>query len=342
MERPTIKDISRAAGVSPGAVSFALNDRPGVSEQTRARIKQVADDMGWTPSVAALALSARQARAVGLVIARPEQSFTGERFFMQLIAGIERVLTRHSLSLVLQFAGSLEDELASYRRWWAEQRVDGVILIDPREDDPRPALLRELSLRGVYLGAQGQTSLPRVRVDDGAAMARLVDHFADLGHRRMAHVCGSAHLLHTQRRISAFSKRCIERGIEAVPTVATDFTEESGRAVTDELLGRAQPPSGIIFDNEVLAMGGMVALSAAGLRVPDDVAIASFEDTPLCRVVRPQITALVRDPAELGADATTLLLQVIEGQPVDEVVEPTMGIAVRGSTDPARLGLASG
>lgn len=330
--RITIRDIARIAGVSPGAASFALNDRPGVSEVTRERVKQIASELGWTPNAAARALSDGQARAVGMVISRPEESFTGERFYMHLIAGIERVLSASNRSLVLQFVPDTESEIAAYRRWWAERRVDGVILTDPRSADPRPAVLEELGLPGVYLGAQVQTSLPRVRVDDGAAMSRLVDHFANTGHTRLAHISGYQELVHTQRRLAAFEQRCRERGIEVVPTISTDFREESGRAATETLL-RAKPrPSGIIFDNEVLAMGGLVAILAASLRVPQDVAIASFEDSPLCRIVRPQITALARDPADLGAHAAALLIDLINGEDVDEVVEPTMELVVREST----------
>lgn len=335
MNRPTIRDIAKVAGVSPGAASFALNDQMGVSEETRRRVKRVARELGWTPNVAARALSVRQARAVGLVIARPEESFTGERFFMQLIAGIERVLAASSRSLVLQFVSGVEQEAASYRRWWSERRVDGVILTDPRLDDPRPDLLAEIGLPGVQVGVQMHGALPGVRVDDAAAMARLVDHFADLGHRRLAHVSGSTELVHTRRRVAAFARRCGERGITVVSTGPTDFSEESGRARTTSLIGEGELPTGIIYDNEVLMMGGLVAILGASLRVPEDLAIASFEDTPLCRIVRPQVTALRRDPAELGAHATSLLLDVIDGRGVDEVVEPVMELMVRGSTDPA-------
>lgn len=334
VNRPTIRDIAKAAGISPGAASFALNDRDGVSEETRSKVKRIADEMGWTRNVAAVALSARQARAIGLVIARPEESFTGERFFMQFIAGVERVLSARSRNLVLRFAGSVEEEMDTYRQWWAEHRVDGVIITDPRNDDPRPALLAELGLPGVIVGAQAQAALPTLRVDDGAAMVRLVDHFADLGHRRLAHVSGSPELVHTQRRRAAFERRCAERGVTAIPPSLTDFSEESGRAATRVLISLPEPPTGIIFDNEVLTFGGIVAIAEGSLSIPGQVAIASFEDTPMCRIVRPQITALVRDPAELGHHAAEVLLDVIDGRPVAEAVEPTMELMVRGSTDP--------
>ncbi|SHI45341.1 transcriptional regulator, LacI family [Tessaracoccus bendigoensis DSM 12906] len=334
VNRPTIRDIAKAAGISPGAASFALNDRDGVSEETRAKVKRIADEMGWTRNVAAVALSARQARAVGLVIARSEESFTGERFFMQFIAGVERILSARSRNLVLRFATSVEEEVDTYRQWWAEHRVDGVILTDPRDDDPRPTLLADLQLPGVVVGAQSQSTLPTLRVNDGAAMERLVDHFADLGHRRLAHVSGSPDLLHTQRRREAFEKRCEERGVVALPPSSTDFSEESGRAATWALISSQEPPTGIIFDNEVLVFGGVVAIVEASLSIPDQVAIATFEDTPMCRIVRPQITAMVRDPAELGRHAAEALLDAIDGRPVSGRTEPTMELIVRGSTDP--------
>ncbi|MDO5735363.1 MAG: LacI family DNA-binding transcriptional regulator [Propionibacteriaceae bacterium] len=337
MNRPTIRDIATAAGVSPAAASFALNDRSGVSEATRERVKRIASDLNWTPNAAAVALSAGKSGAVGLVIARPEESFTGERFFIHLIAGIERVLTARSRSLVLLFVDGVDEEMACYRRWWSEKRVDGVILTDPRADDPRPALLDEIGLSAVYVGAQSDSTLPHVRVDDAAAMTRLVDHFADLGHTRLAHVCGSFDYVHTRRRVEVFASRCATWGISVAPTVTTNYSEEAGRAMTQSLLSSPQPPTGIIFDNEVLALGGLVAILEAAVRIPEDVAVASFEDSPLCRIVRPSITALVRDPAELGTHATSLLLDLLDGREAAAVVAPTMDLSIRGSTDP-RLG----
>ncbi|MCQ8208073.1 LacI family transcriptional regulator, partial [Cutibacterium acnes subsp. acnes] len=118
MDRTTIKDIARVAGVSPGAVSFALNDKPGVSDSTRARVKAVAKDLGWRPNVAARALSANRAGAVGLVIARDDRSFAGEGFFLHLIAGMEEILTPARTALVLQLVASREEECEVHRQWW--------------------------------------------------------------------------------------------------------------------------------------------------------------------------------------------------------------------------------
>ena len=117
MERPTIRDIATVAGVSPSAVSFALNDRPGVSQTTRRRILAVANEMGWTPNAAARALSASRAGAIGLVIARPSQSVAAERFFFEFIVGMQAALASEGMALLLQIITDPAEEITIYRTW---------------------------------------------------------------------------------------------------------------------------------------------------------------------------------------------------------------------------------
>ena len=146
--RPTISDVARRAGVSKGAVSFALNDRPGVAPETRDRILAVARELGWTPSHRARALAASRSMAVGLVIARPPETLGADPFFPSFIAGIESALAPLGQSLLLQVVPDRERELAGYRRLAADGRVDGVFLTDLRVGDPRPALLAEARAAG--------------------------------------------------------------------------------------------------------------------------------------------------------------------------------------------------
>ena len=150
MGRPTINDVATAAGVSKGAVSFALNDRPGISPDTRRRILEAAETLGWSPSPRARALSVSKALAVGLVIARPPEILRADAFFPSFIAGLETVLSTRGHALLLQVAE--HDDHAAYRRLVQEGRVDGVFVTDLHVDDERPALLEELDLPAVIIG----------------------------------------------------------------------------------------------------------------------------------------------------------------------------------------------
>ena len=150
--RTTIKDIAERAGVSKGAVSYALNGRPGVSEETRDRILAIAEELGWYPNRAARALSASRADACGLILARPATTIALEPFFMEFIAGVEACLSPRAIGLTIQLAGSVEEEIAIYRRWFGEHRVDGVFVVDIVHDDPRAEALSAIGLPAVVIG----------------------------------------------------------------------------------------------------------------------------------------------------------------------------------------------
>lgn len=307
MKRTTISDIARIAQVSRGAVSLALNNKPGVSEQTRERIVEIASSMGWTPNLAARALSSSKADAIGLVLARPRASLDAERFYFQFICGVESVLTAHSRSLVLQMVNGIGEEMDVYRAWWAQHRVDAVLLVDPRQEDPRPHRLRELGIPFVAVGSH----LPgggSVLIDDADMMALTLQHLAERGRRHVAYVCGFANLQHVHRRQRAFLDHGDRLGLRTRLSNPTDYSEASGGAETARLLVSGERPDSFIYDNEILTLGGLSVMSEAGLSIPGDVAVLSLEDSPVCRVVSPQITAFRRDPSLLGSAAASLLL----------------------------------
>ena len=193
--RVTIRDIAERAGVSKGAVSYALNGRPGVSDDTRGRILSIADELGWYPNRAARALSASRADACGLVLARPARTLALEPFFMEFIAGVEVELSSRSVALTLQLVDDARQEIDVYRRWWGEHRVDGVLMVDLRVDDPRVDELVRLGLPAVVVGGPLENrALPAVFHDEASVVVDAVHYLAALGHARIAHVTGVARL----------------------------------------------------------------------------------------------------------------------------------------------------
>ncbi|SDY56756.1 transcriptional regulator, LacI family [Micromonospora pattaloongensis] len=337
MKRPTIADIARRAGVSKGAVSYALNGQPGVSEATRQRILAIAEEIGFTPNSAARALSGATANAVGLALRRPARILGLEPFFMELISGVEAELSARSYALTLQVVADPEAEIAVYRRWWGERRVDGVLLCDLRIDDRRVPVLEQLQLPAVVIGGPGHTGgLASVWADDAAALAEAVEYLVALGHRRIARVGGLPELLHTEIRTRAFTDACARLGLSEAVTVACDYTGEQGGRATRRLLSAARRPTAIVYDNDVMAIAGLAAAHELGLAVPGDLSIVAWDDSPLCRLVHPSLTALGRDIPAYGAHAARALLAVIAGDQVGAYQHDTPHLKPRGSTAPPR------
>ena len=333
--RVTIKDIAREAGVSKGAVSYALNDRPGLADTTRERILKIADELGWRPNSAARSLSASRANACGLVLARPARTLAVEGFFPEFLAGVESELSARSIALTLQLATDLAGEIEVYRRWWAEHRVDGVLLLDLREDDPRTDALAELGLPAVVVG--GPLVDPRfgsVWHDERAAVVELVRYLAALGHERIARVAGVVGFVHSATRSDAFEEAARDLGLSA-RVLPTDYSPESGARATRELLSDPEPPTAIAFDSDVLAVAGAGTAQQMGVAVPDALSIVAWDDSLLCQVVHPPITTLTRDIAEFGALGTRQLLTLIDGHPTDDLEAPRAVLTPRASTGPA-------
>ncbi|MEU9417576.1 LacI family DNA-binding transcriptional regulator [Streptomyces sp. NPDC051000] len=351
--RPTIKDIARRSGVSESAVSFALNDRPGVSEDTRARVRRIAEELGWQPNSAARALSGERSGAVGLVLARPARTLGAESFFLQLVSGVQEVLSAGRIALLFQVVEDVDAECAVYRRWWAERRVDGVIVVDPRIDDPRPELLAALGLPAVMVGgpdvpgteppgtepsgtepsgtepsgtdpARPELAGPSVpparlpstiRADDAGAMIQVLEHLHGLGHRRITHLAGLPGLAHTARRMASLRTWSEGRGLgpDRVRSVVTDYSDTEGAAATRRILAEPAPPTALVFDNDVMALAGLAVATELGIPVPARLSIVAWDDSALCRVTHPRLTALVRDTAAFGRLAAEELMAVLAG-----------------------------
>ncbi|MCO6010293.1 LacI family transcriptional regulator [Actinoallomurus purpureus] len=332
MKRPTIADIARRAGVTKSTVSFALNDRPGVSAATRDRILEIAREMGWRPSRVARALSGGRAGVLGLVVDRPARTLGIEPFFMQLISGIEGELAARDVALLLQMAEDGEAQMATYRRWWAERRVDGVFLVDLRMEDERVGLLTELGMPAIVIGGpEGHGGLPGVWNDEAEAMRAVVEYLAALGHRRIARVAGPPELRHTAARGAAFEAAAAALGI-APASVATDYTGEEGARATRRLLASPAPPTAVVYDNDVMALAGLAVAAEMGVPVPDRLSIVAWDDSVLCRLVHPPLTAVGLDIPSYGAEVARRLLDLVAGHPVDSGCHATPVLTPRGST----------
>ncbi|BDI24125.1 LacI family DNA-binding transcriptional regulator [Herbiconiux sp. L3-i23] len=335
--KPTILDVARAAGVSKGLVSFALNDRPGVAAGTRQRILDAADELGYRRSIAARSLSTRTSFALGLVVARNPDVIAADPFFPGFISGVEQVLAQRGRALVLSFVPDDEAEAETYRTLAADQRVDGVFLTDLRTDDFRPALLEQLGLPAVSLGrVDGGGPMAAVTLDDTPGITDAVRHLAGLGHRRIAHVAGPARMLHALHRRDAFLAASAEQGLPGTLVVETDFSAADGAAATAALLDLDDRPTAIVYANDPMAIAGLGVAHRRGLDLPTDLSITGFDDSDIADYIYPALTSVRTRPGQWGEAAAATLLQLVDHGAAPDLDLPPAGLVVRNSTAPPR------
>ena len=331
--RPTIRDVAQRAGVSKGAVSFALNGRPGVAEETRERIMRAAEELGWHPSASARALSKRRALAVGLVLARPPAQIGNDPYFGQLLAGMEEVLALHGYALVMSVVGDSRAEITTYRRLVADQRIDGAVLTDPRADDPRYPLLAELGIPAVVVGDPvWPCGFPHVATDERPAVEDAVQHLIALGHRCIGHVSGPRNFAHAVVRERAWRHAMERAGLTCGPCAEGAFSAEGATTATARLLDAAEPPTAIVYASDIMAIAGMGHAGERGLRVPDDLSVIGYDDIMLARHLDPPLTTIRQDPVAAGRLTAALLLATLDGRQPDDAVPPAPALVVRGST----------
>ena len=305
----TIKDVAREANVSVATVSRALNGQHNVAEAVRRRIQDVAQRLRYTPHHAARSLSSRRTRTIGVVL--PE--VYGE-FFSELMYGIDQVAREHGLHLLVSsYHGDPRqqgDALRSMRG-----RVDGLLVMSPYSDADghlADALggLPDAVLIGSQDGLAGQC---RIGIDNHAGARAMVAHLVAAGHRRIAFVSGPDGNREAAERLRGYRDAMARFVPGASPQeFAGDFSESSGYEAGKRIAQSAEKPQAVFAANDMTALGCLYAFNEAGVRVPQDIALAGFDDIPLARFVHPTLTTMRVSIAELGGQAMSRLLDTID------------------------------
>lgn len=274
----------------------------------------------------------QQSDAIGFVLARPARMLGIEPFFAELIAGLEEGLSIEGRPLLLLIVADHKAEVAAYRRWATGSMVEAVIVVNLFTDDHRLNILAELGLPAIAIGGP-PSGLPvsNVWVDDAQSIRDAIGFLALLGHRHLARVSGPVELQHTRERTMTFALECSR--LDLVGTIVVgDYSEEAGSRCTRTLLGRAGPPSAVIYDNDVMALAGLGVASELGLAVPDDLSIVAWDDSPLCRLSNPPLSAMTLDVHAMGIQAAGAVLNTLAGGPVKSYRIPQPRLSARAST----------
>ncbi|MEV0564797.1 LacI family DNA-binding transcriptional regulator [Dactylosporangium sp. NPDC050588] len=335
--RVTIRQVATRAGVSEAAVSYALNGRSGVSEMTRAKVLAAARELGWAPNLAARSLGLSRANAIGLVLVRPPRVLIVDSYLTQMLSGVEAELNRNGMSLLLHLVDEVDDTVDVYRRWFAGRHVDGVIVTDVRPQDPRIDALVELGLPAAVIGGHtGPDTISSVDADAAGTAARVADYLRALGHRSFARVAGVAELLHTRQRDTAFAAAVDRAGLDRHRVLHTNYSAVDGMRAMLDLMSGADPPTAVVFDNDVMAAAALKVVHDLGRSVPGDVSVIAWDDSDLCQITVPAITAVEQTPAHQAELTARALLRTLHTGDVSHITLPPGTLHVRESTRPLR------
>ncbi|MGP8034756.1 MAG: LacI family DNA-binding transcriptional regulator [Steroidobacteraceae bacterium] len=308
----TIRDVARVAKVSIATVSRALNNTGTVRPEIRERVLRAARKLRYTPHGGARSLIVGRTHTVGLLL----PDLYGE-YFSELIRGVDREARRRGLHLLVSGSHGSSSEAASAVRS-LNGRIDGLIAMLPGEDvgflqEAVPQTLPTVLLNTRTSGAQYPTFL----VDDFGGARAMTRHLLGRGYRRLAHVRGAEGNFQAEERVRGFRAALKGSGAAAAAVLEGDFTEEGGYRAGQMLAAQAERPDAVFAANDMMAVGCLVALREARIRVPDDMALAGFDDIPLARFVTPPLTTVRADIAALGLRALERLAGLIESGPAD-------------------------
>ena len=313
----SIKDVASAAGVSVATVSRVLNDHPAVRPGTRSRVLSAVTQLGYRPNAVARSLRTHQTRTLGLII-----SDVLNPFFTELARAVEDAARERGYSVIIGNA----DERAALQEHHVgtllERRIDG-LLISPTGGGT--VMMRDAARAGTPMVFVDRwiegIDVPVVHADGRAAVQELVTHLHALGHRRLAIIGGPRATTTGNERVDAFRTALHAHGL-TLPEQYTgqgDFQTESGRRATAAFLALPEPPDVIFATDNLMALGAMDELRSRGLRVPDDIALAAFDDIPWFLHTDPPITAIAQPTGELGHRAVQALINLVEGRSAGSV-----------------------
>lgn len=332
---PTIRDVAQRAGVSTATVSRALNASPNMKEQTRAQVLAAVQELAYRPNGIARSLRAVKTRTIGLVL-----SNVANPFFAELSRAAEHAASEIGLSVILGNADEDTAREARYLDVMLDKRVDG-LLLSPTGGNTHA--IEEVLRRDVPLVFVDRTipkyDVPSVSTNPHGGINALVEHLAEECHRTAAILSGSQETVPGRERVAAFLQASARHGItiDARHVLNGGFKPEQGARATAELLALPGPmPSVVFVSNNLMTLGVLQTLHDRGLRVPDDIAVASYDDSPWFELLVPSITAVQQPVEELGRVAVELIAAVIAGERPHAVLLESHLIVRESSANPGR------
>lgn len=330
---PAITDVATAAGVSYQTVSRVLNDHPNVARETRARVLDAVQRLGYRRNIAAAALKTRRTGVLGVVA-------TGSNLFgpTRTLVAIEQAARARGVFVSLTTVDlQSKSEVGAAIEHLLDQGVDGIVVIASHDEAATAVLESRTTVPVVVAGRPGRDGVLAVAVDQEAGATIATRHLLGLGHRDVLHLAGPSPWVDARARAVGFRETMAAAGLAPRTLWADGWDAETGYRVGQELLSRVRRrrsvlPTAVFAANDLLALGVVHALADAGLRVPADVSVVGYDDGDGAAHFVPPLTTVAQELDELGYRCVELLLAASDGVPTSTSVSVSPRLLVREST----------
>ncbi|MGW7236688.1 LacI family DNA-binding transcriptional regulator [Streptomyces sp. NPDC054804] len=323
---PTIHDVAREAGVSRGTVSRVLNGGHYVSPAAEQAVNDAIRRTGYVVNRHARSLITGRSDSVGFLLTEPQERFFEDPNFNVLLSGCTQALAGHDIPLLLMLAGT-KDERRRITRYITAGHVDGVLLVSSHSGDP---VAEELRAAGVPLVACGKpiglgSKVSYVAADDRDGARDMVRHLLAVGRRRIGMITGPLDTPGGVERLAGYKEVLTAAGvgIDESLIVSGDYSRASGEAGAERLLAQAPDLDAVFVASDLMAQGVLTVLQRAGKRVPDDIAVGGFDDSPVATAVSPALTTIRQPWDRISTEMVRVLLAQIGGEDPAAVILPT-------------------
>ncbi|MGG3454956.1 LacI family DNA-binding transcriptional regulator [Paenibacillus rhizolycopersici] len=310
----TIYDIAQFTGFSPTTVSKVFNGYSDVSEKTRRKILDAADELGYVPNAHARSLTTKRSWMIGVLFIEPSGAGILHPYFGGVIEGFKQVATSKGYDLMF-ISKDIGGKRSGYLEHCKIRGIDGVVVVLPDASDPYFQELLESKIPCVLLD-QKSTVKSTVYSDNAEGVRQAVSYLHSIGHRKIAHI-GGGPTFAGEQRLNGYIQAMEELGLTINPQHVVqgsyDYTIESGSRAMEELLKADERPTAVFAAGDNLAVGAMMAMKRHGLRVPEDISLVGFDDIEMAKFLTPALTTVRQNTYVLGSKAADMLIYSIEG-----------------------------
>ena len=331
----TLKDIAQRVGKSVTTVSRALHDYDDVSPDTKAEVRSIAEELGYTPNIHAQRLQSKHTDTIGFIMPTFGPRFS-DPFFSEFLAGIGNQAANLGFDLLVSTRPPGTMELQAYEKNVRSPRVDGFIIVRTRQQDQRIKFLSQMKVPFVAFGRMlDHNDYTYVDEDGEYGMDLITCHLTDLGHKRIAYLDAPAHFMFAHYRRQGFLAALKDNNIEIDPDlmVTGDMTQRAGYQLATELLMQENSPTAIVACNDLMALGAISAAQQLGLIVGKDLAVTGFDNIPLAEHCHPPLTTVHQPIYQIGEMVCEMLIKQIRAEPLEQkqiILQPSL--MVRQST----------